>query len=947
MADPVGAALGVLGLAGLFTVAVDCFDYVQSGRSLGKDFAILESQFQGLRVRLFAWGRVAGLTRPEGYDQRLNDPRWLHHVQLQLNTISLLFLDGAKLINKYELADRYQLQTQNETGPVNQFIEDGLQDFLRRIVQTKKQAGVLGAIKWALRDKKKFTELLQNLNPAVEQLEWVLQNLDLFEDQRRIVRSESLSISQDIELEDPGHPESKIPNTALLEANAQSSSTDPAPILFGERQLVERPARITVLDDNEEHSPFERLLGPTNQHVIQNPPTHKVCWVVPFERNIHFVGRTASLEKLEEGLFADDRFQKFAITGLGGVGKTQIALELVYRARQNHPECFIFWVPATSMESFQQAYMEIGRQLNVPGLQDQQADVIKLVRDCLSRETANQWLLIVDNADDVGIWTDTAAKTTGWSGLIDCLPRHSQGSIVFTARSRKTAVKLANRNVVEVTQMPEDAATQLLLNSLIGKEDVEDFSVTMQLLEKLAYLPLAITQAAAYINENGSTFEEYLALLNEKEEGVVELLSENFEDELRYKEIQNSIATTWLISFEQIRRSDPLAAEYLSFMSCVQPKNIPLSLLPPAKSTKQASDAIGTLNAYAFVTKRPADQSLDLHRLVHLATRNWLRMEDSLTEWSKKAFVRVCEVFPDHNYGNRLAWRRYLPQAQYVLDSQVLDDISVEERLLLLERMGLCLLSDGRYDAAEKLTTQLMETREKMLSTEDPATLRVMQNLATVFWKQGRHTEAEELQVKVVETRKKLLGDEHTTTLICMNDLAVSFLEQGRFKEAEELQAKVLATRKRVFGDEHRETLVSTNNLAVTYRMQKRWKKAEELQTQVVHIRKKVLGSEHPDTLTSMNNLAVALIAQGRWKEAEEMQVHVLGIEKEVFGVDHPETTVSMHNLAGIWKRQGRNADAVKLMEECIQLRNRTLKADHPHTLSYLAELRDWKAEQL
>ena len=154
------------------------------------------------------------------------------------------------------------------------------------------------------------------------------------------------------------------------------------------------------------------------------------------------------------------------------------------------------------------------------------------------------------------------------------------------------------------------------------------------MLSQLTYLPLAIVQAAAYINENAISLADYLSLLDEQEEEVIDLLSEDFEDDGRYQNINNPVATTWLISFDQLRRRDQLAADYLSFMACIEPKDIPLSpcLLPPGASRKKEIDAIGILTAYSFVNKRAADECLDLHRLVHLATRNWLRKEELLVQ---------------------------------------------------------------------------------------------------------------------------------------------------------------------------------------------------------------------------------------------------------------------------------------------------------------------------
>lgn len=130
---------------------------------------------------------------------------------------------------------------------------------------------------------------------------------------------------------------------------------------------------------------------------------------------------------------------------------------------------------------------------------------------------------------------------------------------------------------------------------------------------------------------NGISLAQYLSMLKEKEVEIIDVLREEFEDKGRYRNMKNPIATTWLISFEQIRQKDPLAAKHLSFMACIHAKEIPQSLLPPGPSRKREIEAIGTLTAYYFETKRPAELALDLHRLVYLATRNWLRKEGLLS----------------------------------------------------------------------------------------------------------------------------------------------------------------------------------------------------------------------------------------------------------------------------------------------------------------------------
>jgi post-segregation antitoxin (ccd killing protein) len=219
----------------------------------------------------------------------------------------------------------------------------------------------------------------------------------------------------------------------------------------------------------------------------------------------------------------------------------------------------------------------------------------------------------------------------------------------------------------------------MLQNLLVEKELVESESASAKaMLTWLTHLPLAIAQAAAYINENGITLADYLALLDCQEPEIIDLLTEQFEDDARYADMKNPVATTWLISFQQIRARDPLAADYLFFMACVDHKDIPQFLLPPGPSRKKEMDSIGTLSAYSFISRRAKDSALDMHRLVHLTIRNWLRSEGALAEWTLKAVARIEEVFPDDEHRNRAVWRVYLPHATYALDSNLVakDDAS-------------------------------------------------------------------------------------------------------------------------------------------------------------------------------------------------------------------------------------------------------------------------------
>ncbi|RYP57172.1 hypothetical protein DL770_010735 [Monosporascus sp. CRB-9-2] len=484
-------------------------------------------------------------------------------------------------------------------------------------------------------------------------------------------------------------------------------------------------------------------------------------WMVPFEQNPAFTGR------------------------LGGVGKTQLALELVYRIRAEHKNCSVIWIPATSKESLGQAYLNAAGQLGISGCEDDKADVKRLVRDHLSSESASQWLLVFDNADDVGMWV---SKSTPESGrLIDCLPRSSYGSMIFTTRDKKTAVRLAGRNVVEMSEMDEAGGKQLLEKYLVDQDLLRSKGDATALLARLTYLPLAIVQAAVYINANGIGLGNYLSLLEEQEEDVIDLLSEDFEDEGRYHDVKNPVATTWLISFEQIRQRDPLAADYLSFMACVDAKDIPQSLLPPGQSRKKEMDAMGTLQGYSFLAKRSANSAINIHRLVHLATRNWLRKEGLLPSWTGRVIARLTEVLGDVGHDNRVAWRSYMPHAYYALGSRLTSEDD-EDRLNLLWKYGICLYYDGRYREAEAPFERVVETRKTKLGADHPSTLTSMANLASTYRNQGRWEEAEKLEVRVMETSKRKLGADHPDTLASMANLASTYWNQGRWEEAEKLE---------------------------------------------------------------------------------------------------------------------------------------------------------------
>jgi tetratricopeptide (TPR) repeat protein len=463
-------------------------------------------------------------------------------------------------------------------------------------------------------------------------------------------------------------------------------------------------------------------------------------------------------------------------------------------------------VPAVSRESFEQAYREIGRLLRIPGITDATADVKQLVKARLSDEGFGQWPMVVDNADDDSILFNLLEEGEVTDRLIDYLPHSRKGSVVFTTRTRKAAVRLAGSSLVQLSELDEAEAKKMLSQHLPRKELLEDDEIVQEFLELLTYLPLAIVQAVAFVVGNNTRLSEYIAIYRGSERDATELLSRDFEDQGRYRQTRNPVAITWYISFSKIQEQDTLAAEYLCLMACTTGEAVPASLLWPGRTKLATTEALGTLNAYAFVTERQqqgsrtgasqCERAFDMHRLVRLATRNWLREHNQWHVWASKALTRLVEIVPFGHHDTREAWTAYLPHAMHVGDLAEVRE--VEGRISLLDRVGRCEQTLGRYRSAERAHQQVLERRKYELGKEHPDTLTSMNNLALALSRQGKYAEAEALHREELALKEKVLGKEHPHSLTTMSNLALALSRQGKYAEAEAMHRKELALSEKV-----------------------------------------------------------------------------------------------------------------------------------------------------
>ena len=502
--------------------------------------------------------------------------------------------------------------------------------------------------------------------------------------------------------------------------------------------------------------------------VEQDSHAAERSFYLPFLRNRQFVGRNAELGTLKQKLLVSQDCQKVAISGLGGIGKTQVALQFAYSVKEDYPEFSIFWVQASSMETFEQACTEIARALGIHERQESKEDVKVLVRQRLCAKSAGKWLLIVDNADDL----DLLCGLEQTEGLQALLPESDDGLIIFTTRHGGVAQRLAGSDVVEISKMTGQETMDLLEKLLVQKSPSYKHEM-MNLLAELEYLPLAITQAAAFINTNKSSISEYLRLLKSTEQDAVAIMSTDFGDKTRYQNLTNAIAKTWTITFNKILKHDPLAADLLAFISRIDWRAIPCSILPRAYPEARLAIAIGTLRSYSFLERRDDGMKLDMHRLVHLATKIWISQKGRDAETSKAALKHLSEVFPFDDYANREIWRNYLPHVACIDKDEQCQ--SIEEKSELCLKVGRCLYVDGRMKEALVWLQESCEWRNRNLAEDHLDRLTSQHELARAHQANGQVKEAIKLLEGVVAMKAEVLAEDHPDRLVSETLLAAFY----------------------------------------------------------------------------------------------------------------------------------------------------------------------------
>jgi tetratricopeptide (TPR) repeat protein len=634
------------------------------------------------------------------------------------------------------------------------------------------------------------------------------------------------------------------------------------------------------------------------------PPKSDRPWNVPHQRNPFFTGREDVLGHLETALATGKPAALTqAIAGLGGIGKTQTAVEYAYRHRDSYAA--VLWAGAESDSALAGGFSEIARLLALPeaGAQDQSVTVAA-VRRWLRENTG--WLLILDNADDLGV-------------VRRILPDGLPGHVLITTRANVLS-GMADRITIARLE-PEEGATFLLRragrianDALLSAASDDDREAALALSKEMGGLPLALDQAGAYIEETPSTPRAYLALYKQRRADL-----HNRAGAVSATE-HAPVAATFTLAFDKVEAAHPASAELLRLCAFLAPDAIPVEILtsgadhlgdilgPAVRDELSRNEAISWAYRWSLLEYDPAAGAFSLHRVAQSVIRDSLTSADRRV-WAERAVLAVNAAFP---YVEFSAWplcEKLLPHVR-VCAAHGVETVETA-RMFFWAAAYLWYVAD--YAAAVPLHQRALGIREKTLGPDHPDTAQSLNGLAIIYSMQGDYAAAVPLYQRSLAIRENALGPDHPDTATTINNLANLYHYQDDYATAEPLFQRALMIREKSLGVEHSDTAASLNNLAIHYALRGDYVTAEPLYKRSLAIREKVFGSEHPDTASSLNNLADLYYSEDNYIVAEPFYQRALAICETIHGPEHPDTTRCLSNYAVLLRETGRDVEAAEL----------------------------------
>ncbi|MHA6758620.1 FxSxx-COOH system tetratricopeptide repeat protein [Streptacidiphilus sp. PAMC 29251] len=649
--------------------------------------------------------------------------------------------------------------------------------------------------------------------------------------------------------------------------------------------------------------------SPRGAAVAGSKPSPKV-WRVP-SRNAQFTGRDALLAALSRGFRDDTAAGRLpqVLTGIGGVGKTQTAVEYAYCSAEDYD--LVWYLDASQPELVRRELAEMAVPLGLNVSTDIPTAAASVLEALRRGEPCQRWLVVMDNAE----------QPEALRGLIPS----GAGHVLLTSRDSEWDL-LASQ--LDVTVFTREESIRLLrhINGTLSQEDAARIG------EILGDLPLSVAQATALLRLTGMPASVYLDLLDQR---LPDVLSEPV-----FGGYPHSATATWLLAYDRLRSLSPAAARLLTLCAFLGPAPIPTEILYTPQSAEIAGAPTGPLemarlvreiNRHGIARLDPDNASLSVHRLVQQVLRN--RVPEPDRAGLRAEAQAILGASDPGEPDNPATWDRYATLLPHLTPSRAQESTDDGVRQWIVNSVRY-LWRRSDLTVAESVAEQAYAVWQPVFGDDDPLVLHLRAQWGNALRFHGRLAEAYELGLDVYRRAEATLGPEDPITLVAAAGYAADLRAVGNYGRARSLDAVTYSKSLRVFGEHHPRTLMMANNLAQSISLTGDYRGAREARESVWEKRRRLSGPDHPDTAATASNYAYDLRETGSQAAAQEIAEQAVADLRRLLGEQHSYTLGAMRNLAGVLRRCGDYTLALEAAEDAYSVACGTFGERHPHTLS-------------
>lgn len=640
-------------------------------------------------------------------------------------------------------------------------------------------------------------------------------------------------------------------------------------------------------------------------------------------RNVNFIGRAELLKRVYEEISKSTATALLpgALFGMAGVGKSQVAVEYIYRHAAEYD--LVWWIPSENTTEIQSALVRLAVRLGLP-VEHSVDTAVPAILDHLRVSAADlHWLLVFDNADrpeDV---------RTFW-------PRGGNGHIIVTSRNPQWAA-VARPLAVEVFRRSESCELLQRRNPDLTDSDADRVAAV------LGDLPLAIEQAAAWRAETGMSTDEYLKLFEDKR---TELLESRVT-----VDYDVSVEAAWNLSLDSLRDNSPGALELLEVCAFLSPEPISRKIFTSVRNMPVSPElerilanpielgrAVREINRYSLARIDHPNDTLQLHRLVQLVLRNKLEQED---QDRMRHIAQLLLAHQDPGEPDDVeSWPRYAELLPHVRAVDLRASTEQWARRLVINTINY-LFAFGDMPGGLEMARDCASFWRKRLGEKHPDTLIVSRWWGRLLRAVGRFEEGREIAEKTLALMRRTLGHTHEETLLTMHGVASDLRAKGDFHAARKMNESAYRAAVERFREDDPDTLAAANNYALSLRLAGEFGQARVLDEDTLRRKQSVLGDDHRHTLLTMDNWAVDLRETGDYLRARTVQDDVVHRMRAQFGERHPMTLASIKNLATAYRRARGNLDkrSLSLAIEATHGLVTRYGESHPEAMSAVLDL--------